>query len=148
MLALIRHPDQLARLRRDPTLIGSAVEECLRYDGPIRLTARVLHADAEFGGRAIPKDTQVWAMLLAANRDPARFAAPDRFDIARAPTPDLAFGGGAHFCLGAHLARMEAQVAIGALVARTRELARASGPLAWGASAFRVPATLRVRAEA
>ena len=103
-------PDQLALLRARPDLIGSAVEECLRFDGPVGLTPRFLHADAEIGGVRIPKDSQVWAILFAANRDPARFADPDRFDITRADNAHLAFGGGTHFCLGAHLARLDLKV--------------------------------------
>ena len=145
VLALIRHPDQLALLRAQPQLIGSAIEECLRFDGPIALTPRFLHADAEIGGVRIAKDSQVWAILFAANRDPARFAEPDRFDIARADNTHLAFGGGAHFCLGAHLARMEAQVAIGALVRRLDGLTLATDELELGRSLFRVLARLPVR---
>ena len=145
---LIDHPAQAARLRRDPSLIPSAVEECLRFEGPIGMTTRVLHADAELGGRAIPKNTTLWLSLWSANRDPAVFAEPDAFDVARTPNPHIAFGAGTHACLGMHLARMEAQEALGALVARSRELTRAAAPLAWGASVFRVPGELRVRADA
>jgi cytochrome P450 len=145
---LIDHPDETARLRREPSLIASAIEECLRFEGPIGMTTRVLHADAEVGGRRIPKETTLWLSLWSANRDPAQFPRPDAFDVARAPNAHLAFGAGTHACLGMHLARMEAQEALGALVARTRELTREPGPLAWGASAFRVPAALRVSAVA
>jgi hypothetical protein len=145
VLALIRHPDQLALLQADPGLIGSAVEECLRFDGPIALTPRFLHADAEFGGKRIPKDTQVWAMLYAANRDPAHFHDPERFDITRADNQHLAFGGGTHFCLGAHLARMEAQVAIGSLAQRLRGLELTTDELVWGRSLFRVLDRLPIR---
>jgi cytochrome P450 len=145
VLALLRHPEQLALLRAQPERIGGAIEECLRYDGPIPLTPRFLHEEVEIGGKRIPKDAQVWAMLLAANRDPARFPDPDRFDITRAGNPHLAFGGGAHFCLGAHLARMEAQVAIGTLVRRFRAFALDGGELQWGRSLFRVLAALPVR---
>jgi cytochrome P450 len=143
--ALARHPGELAKLRTDASLVPNAVEECLRYEGPIGATIRVLHADAEFGGRVIPADTEVWALLWSANRDPERFPDPDRFDVERPDARDhLGFGGGTHFCLGAHLARMEAQVALGTLVERTRELALAEEPVAWGPSLFRVPARLRV----
>jgi cytochrome P450 len=145
VLALIRHPDQLALLRSRPELVESAVEECLRFDGPILLTPRFLHEDAEFGGKRIAKDTQVWAMLFAANRDPARFADPDRFDITRQNNQHLAFGGGAHFCLGAHLARMEAQVAIGTLVRRLGRLELGTDQLEWGRSLFRVLGKLPIR---
>jgi cytochrome P450 len=137
-LALLRHPDQLALLQARPELIASAVEECLRYDGPIALTVRFLHEDAEFGGKLLPKDSQVWVMLFAANRDPARFPDPDRFDITREDNAHLAFGGAAHFCLGAHLARMEAQVAIGAVARRLDHLELTCPELEMGRSLFRV----------
>src|SRR5262249_58790206 len=91
---LVLHPAELAKLRARPELIASAVEECLRFDGPIVLTSRVLHADVEFGGKLLRADTKVWGMLAAANRDPAVFPDPDRFDVERAPNPHLAFGGG------------------------------------------------------
>ncbi len=147
VLALIRTPGQLALLRQRPDLIGSAVEECLRFDGPIPLTPRYLREDTEFGGNVIPRDAQVWALLLAANRDPARFPDADRFDITRADNPHIAFGGGAHFCLGAHLARMEAQAAIGALVRRLRGLALVTDELEWGRSLFRGLGRLPIRFE-
>ena len=142
--ALIRHPGELAKLRARPELIGSAVEECLRYDGPIVLTARVLHADVEFSGKIIPRNAMVWGMLAAANRDPAAFPDPDRFDVERQPNEHLAFGGGAHYCLGAHLARLEGQIAIGTLVRRFEGLALESETVEWGASLFRVPGRLPV----
>src|SRR5437899_756462 len=146
--ALLEHPGELAKLRARPEVITSAVEECLRYDGPIILTARVLHADAEFGGTTIPRDAKVWAMLAAANRDPAVFRSPDTFDIERQPNEHLAFGGGAHFCLGAYLARLEGQIAIGSLVARFDDLALLSPTVEWGPSLFRVPGRLPLRFRA
>ncbi len=147
--ALCRHPEQQQRLRAEPELIGNAVEECLRYDGPVGVTMRVLHAEAEIGGRTLPPDAWVWAMLRAASRDPELFPDPDRFDVARPNAREhLAFGGGTHLCLGAHLARMEAQEAIGALVARTRELALEEERITFGRSMFRVPARLPVRLRA
>src|SRR5262249_10427501 len=93
--ALVLHPAELARLRAQPELIATAVEECLRFEGPIMLTTRVLHADAEFGGRLLPANTTMWAMLAAANRDPAVFPDPDVFDVARQPNEHFSFGGGA-----------------------------------------------------
>jgi cytochrome P450 len=141
---LIRHPGELAALRARPELITSAVEECLRFDGPIILTSRVLHADVEFGGKPLRKDTKVWGMLAAANRDPAKFPDPDRFDVARTPNEHLAFGGGPHYCLGAHLARVEAQVAIGELVRRFDRLTLESDAVEWGPSLFRVPGRLPI----
>jgi cytochrome P450 len=143
--ALVQNPAELEKLRARPDLIGSAIEECLRYEGPIVLTARILHADAEFGGRTIPKNAMVWGMLAAANRDPAAFPDPDRFDVERKPNDHLAFGGGAHYCLGAFLAKLEGQLAIGSLVRRFRDLALVSPTVEWGASLFRVPGRLPLR---
>jgi len=140
---LIENPAELAKLRARPELVANAVEECLRCEGPVMLAPRILHEDAEFGGILIPADSEVFVLIASANRDPAQFADPDRFDIERANAKEhIAFGGGTHLCLGAHLARMEAQEAIGALVARTRSLELAEGEVAWGASLFRVPARL------
>jgi len=141
---LIDHPYELAKLRARPELAPGAVEECMRFESPVGMTTRVLHADAVVGGRAIAKDTTLWLSLWSSNRDPERFAEPDRFDIGRSPNEHLAFGGGAHFCLGAHLARMEAQEALGALASRTKELTRKPGRVEWGPSLFRVPAKLEV----
>jgi cytochrome P450 len=143
--ALVRHPAELAKLRARPDLVASAVEECLRWDGPIILTARILHADVDFGGTTIPKNAPVWGMLAAADRDPAAFPDPDRFDVERRPNDHLAFGGGAHFCLGASLARLEAQAAIGKLVARFDELALESDAFEQGPSLFRVPGRVPLR---
>jgi len=146
MLALLRNPGELQRLRDDPRLIGSAVEECLRYDGPILATVRILREDTVFGGKTIPRDSQVSAMIGVANRDPARFPDPTRFDVGRTPNEHLAFGGGVHFCLGAHLARMESQITIGTLVRRFPKLELATdAPLEYGRSLFRVLARLPVR---
>jgi cytochrome P450 len=140
--ALLLHPDELAKLRARPELIVSTVEECLRFDGPIPGTIRVLHEDAEFGGIAIPKNTQVNISIAAAHRDPRVFPEPDRFLIERDHSAHLAFGGGIHFCLGAHLARMEAQIAIGTLVRRFPKLELQSDKLEWGDSLFRIQARL------
>jgi cytochrome P450 len=141
---LIDHPAELAKLRARPELAASAVEECMRFESPVGMTTRVLHADAGFDGRLIRKDTTVWLSLWSSNRDPARFRDPERFDVERRDNEHLGFGGGTHLCLGAHLARMEAQEALGALAARTKELARKPGAPAWGPSLFRVPAKLEV----
>jgi cytochrome P450 len=117
-LALLRHPEQLARLRAQPDLLGSAVEEMLRYEAPLQSTARILIADVEFRGRTLSKGTMVNLTLGAANRDPDQFADPDAFDIARRDNRHLSFGFGIHFCIGAMLARMEAQIAIATLLER------------------------------
>ncbi len=110
------------------------------------MTVRVLHEDAEIGGHRIPADREVFAILWGANRDPEVFAEPDRFDIARPNAREhLAFGGGTHLCLGAHLARMEAQEALGALVRRSPRLELSQDRIEWGASLFRVPARLPMR---
>jgi cytochrome P450 len=142
---LLRHPDELGRLRTDPGLLESAVEECLRFDGPIPVTVRILHEEARFGDETLPENAMVFAMLGGANRDPARFDEPDRFDVARSPNPHLAFGGGAHLCLGAHLARLEARLAIGGLLERFPRLGLESEKVEWGPSLFRVPGKLPVR---
>ncbi len=144
---LLQHPDQLARLRAHPELIKSAVEECMRFDTSIPMTMRILHEDAEFGGYTIAADTPVVGLISAAQRDPAVYTDPDRFDIGRDEAPILAFGGGVHHCLGAHLARMEMQTSILALVQRFPNLQLVSGELSWGRSLFRVPERLVLRAR-
>jgi cytochrome P450 len=116
MLALLRNPDQVQRLRHDPGLIRSAVEELLRFDSPVQLVGRTAMQDVEIGGVRIARGHQVVGIIGAANRDPAQFAQPDRLDIGRPDNRHLAFSGGIHFCLGAPLARVEAQIAIGTLV--------------------------------
>lgn len=122
-LALLQHPDQLEKLRRDPALIKSAVEEMLRYNGPVDMTTnRWAFEDVEIGGVTIPQGDMVWASLLAANRDPAHFAEPDRFNITRDPNRHIAFGNGIHYCVGAPLARMEGTIALNALVQRLPQL--------------------------
>jgi len=126
-LALLRHPVELARLAADPSLAPSAVEELLRYDSPVQLTSRHALADVEIGGRLVREGETVIAGLGAANRDPAAFADPDQLDLGRAPNRHVAFGGGIHFCLGAPLARMEARIALTALLGRVPGLALGNG---------------------
>ena len=118
VLALLRHPDQLARLCAHPELAANAVEEILRYDSPVVQASRVVLEPLEVGGTEVKANETMTCSLLAAGHDPARHADPHRFDIERADTTHLAFGGGAHFCLGAPLARAEAQIAITALFER------------------------------
>lgn len=118
MISLLRHRDQLDLLRSDPTLIPSAVEELLRFESPSQQTARIAPSDTEMGGMLIRKGQAVIAVMAAANRDPARFSAPDTLDITRKDNRHLAFGYAAHFCFGAPLARIEAQLAFEALLNR------------------------------
>jgi len=149
LTTLIQHPEEYQKLRLHPDLIESTVEECLRYCGPITETIRVLHDDAEFGGFLIPRNSQVAVMTAAANRDPDHYDDPEIFDIERwtrtpAPPPHLAFGGGVHFCLGAHLARLETQVAIRAFTQRFERIELLNEETEWGRSLFRVPARIPV----
>jgi cytochrome P450 len=118
LLALLRHPDQLERLRADPSLIPGAVEEFLRYDGPVQFMYRVAGEDLAIGGKPVRRGQLVYVMFGAANHDPAKFPDPDRLDIGRAAEHHLAFGQGLHYCLGAPLARLEAQAAFAALLRR------------------------------
>jgi cytochrome P450 len=129
VLALLRHPDQLERLRADPSLIGSAVEELLRFDAPVQLTGRIAVEPVQIEGQTIEPGQWILPLLGGANHDPAQFAEPERLDLGRNPNPHVAFGRGIHFCLGAPLARLEGQIAIGALVRRFRTLALAGEPV-------------------
>src|SRR5438552_9126118 len=126
VLALLRNPGELERLRATPGLITNAVEELLRYDGPVQRTARVASAPATIGGRTIAKGEMVMPFIGAADRDPSQFPDPDRLDLTRADNRHIAFGWGIHFCLGAPLARVEGQIAINTLVQRLPKLALAT----------------------
>jgi cytochrome P450 len=130
VLELTRHPDQLARLRAEPDLMAGAVEEFLRYDPPVQLTARVALTEASIGSQPVPAGSAVLMLIGAANRDPALCANPDDLDIARPPTRHLSFGQGIHFCLGAPLARLETQIVLGLLLRRPDDL-RLGGEPAW-----------------
>ena len=129
-LALLRSPEQLARLRAEPALLENAVEELLRYDSPVQATVRVATEDVELGGQKLQANALVVCGIGAANRDPAVHPDPDRLDVARPDIRHLSFGLGAHFCLGAALARLEARVAFEGLLARCPDLRLAGeGPL-------------------
>ncbi len=129
VLTLIRHPDQLGLLRKDPALIGGAVEECLRYDSLILGFPRMATEDVTVRGQLIHKGQQVFLLYRSANRDPLRFPDPDRLDITRQDRGQLSFGHGVHTCLGAPLARLLAQIGIGTLVQRLSELQLAADTL-------------------
>ena len=126
LLALLRHPDQLERLRSDPALLESAVEELLRYESPSQHTARIARAGAVLGGKEIAEGDAVIAVMGAGNRDPERFPDPDRLDLGRPDNRHLAFGWAGHFCFGAPLARIEGQAAFEALLSRFSELSLAA----------------------
>lgn len=129
MYALLRHPDQMRKLREDPSLITSAVEELLRYDSPVQMTGRIAMEPAEIGGHTVQAGEWILPLLGAANHDPVQFSNPEDLDLSRNPNAHVAFGRGIHFCLGAPLARLEGQIAIGALVRRFPDLALAGEPV-------------------
>ena len=128
LLALLQHPDQLARLRQDPSLIDSAIEELLRFDSPVQIDSRTALADQEIGGKPIRRGQQVLLLIGAANRDPDAFPDPDVLDLSRTVRSHMSFGRGIHHCLGAPLARMEAQVAFGRLLERFPQMRLAGKP--------------------
>ncbi|RKS75262.1 cytochrome P450 [Motilibacter peucedani] len=128
---LLQHPDQLERLRGDLALLPTAVEELLRYSTPLQLFSRWALEDADIAGIPVPRGTQAALLFGSANRDPARFDDPERFDVGRTPNPHISFGAGIHYCLGAPLARLELGAIFSELVQRVPGLAIASEPV-WG----------------
>jgi cytochrome P450 len=120
--ALVAHPTEADRVRRDPALVPSAIEEVLRFESPVQGLFRTTTRDVTLRGRALPADTKVMVLYASANRDPEQFPDPDRFDVGRSPNRHLAFGHGIHFCLGAQLARLEARAALEALLRRTSSI--------------------------
>ena len=127
------NPAELAKLKADPKLINAVVEEALRYEPPVDITGRIAPRDMQIGGCPVHQKQNLTLSLRAANRDPAVFAEPDRFDVSREKKPHVAFGGGAHICIGAPLARLEAQVALLRLFERFPDLrlANPDTPPAW-----------------
>jgi cytochrome P450 len=146
VLTLLRHPDQLERLRLDHSLIPSAAEEILRFESPVQMTPRHAVEDGELAGRTVKAGDALLLFLGAANRDPARFPDPDRFDIARSDNRHLAFAYGVHYCLGAALARQELCIALAHLLERLPGLELAADEVAWQPTIdFRGPLSLPVR---
>jgi cytochrome P450 len=131
LLALLAHPAELAKLRARPELAESAVEEMLRYDGPVATVTRVARENIAIDGRRIGRGNRLFLGVAAANRDPDRFPDPDRLDIERPDNRHLAFGYGPHFCIGAPLARLEARIAFNRLLARLGDITLASDQLEW-----------------
>src|SRR5439155_1221207 len=128
---LLRHPAQAALLRADPSLLHSAVEELLRYDGPVPATVKIATEDVPWCGRTIRRGDMVVPFIASANRDPRQFPDPDTLDVRRQPERHLAFAWGIHFCLGAWLARLEARVVLDTVLRRLPHLALAPGAPRW-----------------
>jgi cytochrome P450 len=131
VLALMRNRDQWEQLVADPTLVESAVEEMLRFDSPVQWTSRSSGEGVEIGGKTIEPEQIILGCVGAANRDPAKFVEPERFNIRRTENKHLSFGIGIHYCLGAALARMEAQIALEMLVDRYPRMKWAGAKLTW-----------------
>jgi pimeloyl-[acyl-carrier protein] synthase len=149
MLSLLRNPDQLVALRGDASLLPSAIEELLRYESPIQHTGRIAPEDVEIGGKRIRKGQGVMAVIGAANRDPARFANPDRLDVSRIDNRHLAFGWASHFCFGAPIARVEGHIAFSTMLRRLKNIELDTDRLVWRQNvAFRGLESLPVKFEA
>jgi len=131
LLALLRFPGELAKLRATPALAAAAVEELLRYDGPIGAQVRIVQEPQELHGKALQRGERVFLLMNAANRDPRAYQDPDRVDLARNGVPHLTFGFGAHICLGFPLARLEGQVALPVALERWRDIELAGTRLDW-----------------
>ena len=141
MRALLKHPDQLRKLRDNPDLLDSAINELLRYDSPVQLDGRLVHSDVEVAGHQIHAGQRILCAIGAANRDPSAFTEPDKLDIERSESSHIAFGRGIHHCLGAPLAMLEARAAFSALLDRFSHIELVSEP------AYREQVVLRGVAE-
>jgi cytochrome P450 len=140
VLALLRYGDELARLRDDPRLVGNAVEEILRYDGPVQMRGVVAGDDFTIDAAEIRAGQTLWLAIGATGRDPRQFPQPSRFDVGRSPNRHLQFGIGPHFCIGASLARAEIQLALSALLKHFRRIELAADEIHWNEiAAFRGP---------
>jgi cytochrome P450 len=146
--ALMRFPDQLEALRRNPALAPAAVEELLRYDGPIGAQVRIVQVEQTLHGKALKPGERVFLLMNSANRDPRAFDDPDRVDFARDGVPHLTFGFGAHICLGFPLARLEGQVALPAVLARWKRLEMTAEPAYIDSMVLRGMKTMPLRVSA
>jgi cytochrome P450 len=145
MLALLDAPDEMQRLRDDPRLLPTAVDELLRYDSPLQTSLRITHEDVELPSGHIKANRVIELSLAAANRDPRAFSNPDRVDVGRVDNPHVAFGSGVHFCLGAHLARLEGEAAFGGLLRRYDSIELAGEPVRKASASIRGLESLPVR---
>lgn len=144
VVALLSNPEQWRLLVNDPSLIGQAVAEALRYDCSLTSTTRFARREATVGNRRVAAGAAVFCLLNAANRDPERFPDPDRFDIMRSDKKHLAFGGGVHSCLGASLARLQIEIALSALLRRYPGLRLATERIEWRSGLYRGPLRVQV----
>jgi cytochrome P450 len=142
--ALLRFPDQMARLRAEPGLIQTAVPEMFRFESPLPFFHRYATAETTIAGHAFPRGTKFGLLYGAANRDPTQFDHPDRFDPGRRPNRHLAFGGGAHFCLGNHLARLDMEVIFSTLLRRFARIELIEEPPYKRGLSVRGPQSLRI----
>lgn len=145
MVCFSRYPREFEKLAANPDLVGSAVDECLRFEPSVPVTRRILWEDTQFSGITIPTNAVVYAILIGANRDPSMFTDPDRFDIARNEARHCSFGGGIHFCLGSHLARMNAQIAFTQMARRFTSIEVDESAIEWAPSLFRIPGKIHAR---
>jgi len=143
--SLFRNPAQLARLRADPSLLPTAVEELMRWDTPLQLFERWVLEDVEIGGTRVPRGAELGLLFGSANRDPDVFADPEALDVGRDPNPHVSFGAGVHFCLGAALARLELQTSFGTVLRRIPRLEVVEEPTWRPGYVIRGLAALRVR---